>query len=56
MTKIKIAAAQLTPAYLNISQTVDKARAAIAEAGNNGAGLIVFPKAIVIPPVSSFYQ
>ena len=42
--QIKIAAAQLSPHYLNKEKTVDKACSAIAEAGKAGAGLIVFPE------------
>lgn len=44
---IKIAAAQLTPVFLNLKKTVDKACGAIAEAGKNGAKLIVFPEAFI---------
>jgi nitrilase len=43
----KIAAAQLTPVFLNKEQTVDKACSAISEAGKNGAKLIVFPEAFI---------
>lgn len=46
-TKIKIAAAQLTPVFLNKEKTIDKACQAIAEAGENGAKLIVFPEAFI---------
>ena len=45
--KTKIAAAQLSPAFLNKVKTVDKACAAISEAGKNGAKLIVFPEAFI---------
>lgn len=45
--KIKIAAAQLTPAFLNKEKTVEKTCEAIAEAGKNGAKLIVFPEAFI---------
>ncbi len=45
--EIKIAAAQLSPVYLNIEKTVDKVCNAIAEAGRNGAKLIVFPEAFI---------
>ena len=48
MTKIsKIAAAQLSPVFLNKEKTVKKACDAILEAGNNGANLIVFPEAFI---------
>ena len=46
-TTIKISAAQLSPVYLNKEKTVDKACAAIEEAGKNGAKLIVFPEAFI---------
>lgn len=45
--KTKIAAAQLTPVFLNLEKTVDKACAAIEEAGKNGAQFIVFPEAYI---------
>ena len=45
--EFKIAAAQLTPVFLNKEKTVEKACAAIAEAGKNGAKLIVFPEAFI---------
>lgn len=45
--KIKIAAAQLTPYFLNKEKTVEKACEAIIEAGKNGAKLIVFPEAFI---------
>ncbi|MTI89444.1 MAG: carbon-nitrogen hydrolase family protein [Balneolaceae bacterium] len=47
MHKTKIAAAQLTPVYLNKEKTVEKACNAIQEAGNNGAKVIVFPEAFI---------
>ncbi len=43
----KIALAQLSPVFLNKEKTVDKACEAIAEAGKNGAQLIVFPEAFI---------
>lgn len=45
--EFKVAAAQLTPIFLNKEKTVDKACEAIAEAGKNGAKLIVFPEAFI---------
>jgi nitrilase len=45
--EIKIAAAQLSPVFLNMENTVDKVCNAIAEAGKNGAKLIVFPEAFI---------
>jgi nitrilase len=45
--KIKIAAAQLTPVFLNKEKTLEKACRAISEAGNHGAKLIVFPEAFI---------
>ena len=48
MTKnIKVAAAQLSPVFLNKEKTVEKACKAILEAGKNGAKLIVFPEAFI---------
>ena len=48
MKKIhKVAAAQLTPVFLNKEKTVAKACDAILEAGKNGAQLIVFPEAFI---------
>ena len=44
---IKVAAAQLSPIFLNKEKTVDKAVKAILEAGKNGAKLIVFPEAYI---------
>lgn len=44
---IKVAAAQLSPVYLDKEKTVEKACNAIIEAGNNGADLIVFPEAFI---------
>lgn len=45
--KIKVAAAQLSPVFLDKVKTVEKACAAISEAGNQGASLIVFPEAFI---------
>jgi nitrilase len=48
MTDImKVAAAQLSPVFLNKKETVAKACAAILEAGAKGAKLIVFPEAFI---------
>ncbi|GAA3579904.1 carbon-nitrogen hydrolase family protein [Snuella lapsa] len=48
MTNIfKVAAAQLSPIFLNKEKTVEKACKAILEAGENGAKLIVFPEAFI---------
>jgi len=47
MKTFKIAAAQLSPVFLNKEKTVDKACDAISEAGKNGAKLIVFPEAFI---------
>ncbi len=44
---VRIAAAQLSPAFLDKEKTVDKACASIAEAGRAGAKLIVFPEAFI---------
>ena len=45
--KIKVAAAQLSPIFLNKEKTVEKACEAILEAGEQGANLIVFPEAYI---------
>ena len=45
--KTKIAAAQISPVFLNKEKTVEKACKAIREAGENGANLIVFPEAFI---------
>ncbi len=48
MTKpFKVAAAQLSPFFLDKEKTVEKACEAILEAGENGAKLIVFPEAFI---------
>ncbi len=47
MKSIKIAAAQLTPVFLNKEKTLEKAIIAISEASKNGAKLIVFPEAFI---------
>ena len=47
INKMKVAAAQLTPVYLNLEKTVDKACNAIVEAGKQGAQLIVFPESFI---------
>ena len=47
MNKTKIAAAQLSPVFLNKEKTVEKACKAIIEAGKNGAKVIVFPEAYI---------
>lgn len=44
---IKVAAAQLSPVFLDKNKTVEKACEAIKEAGENGAELIVFPEAFI---------
>jgi nitrilase len=44
---IKIAAAQLSPVFLNKEKSVEKACKAILEAGKNDANLIVFPEAFI---------
>jgi len=43
----KVAAAQLSPIFLNKKKTIEKACDAIAEAANNGAKLILFPEAFI---------
>lgn len=44
---IKVAAAQLSPVFLNKEETVKKACNAILEAGSKDADLIVFPEAFI---------
>jgi len=44
---MKIAAAQLTPVFLNKKKTIEKACDAILEAGKKGTELIVFPEAFI---------
>ena len=44
---IKVAAAQLSPIFLNQEKTVEKACDAILEAAEKGAKLIVFPEAFI---------
>ena len=47
MRTFKIAAAQLTPVFLNKEKTIEKACKAIEEAGKKGAKLLVFPEAFI---------
>ena len=47
MHLIKVAAAQLSPVFLNKEKTVEKACKAILTAGKKGAKLIVFPEAFI---------
>ena len=47
MNTTRVAAAQLTPVFLDKEKTVEKACAAIDEAGKNGAKVIVFPEAFI---------
>jgi nitrilase len=44
---IKVAAAQLSPIFLNKEKTVEKACEAILDAGEKGVDLIVFPEAFI---------
>ena len=44
MSKCKVAAVQTWPVYMNLEATLDKTCALIAEAANNGAGLVAFPE------------
>jgi nitrilase len=45
--KVKVAAAQMAPVFLNRDATVDKVVQWIREAGANGAQLVAFPEAVV---------
>jgi nitrilase len=45
--KTKIAAAQVSPFFLNKEKTIDKACKTIIEAGEHGAKLIVFPEVFI---------
>jgi nitrilase len=47
VTTIKIAAAQLSPVFMDREATVDKACKLIAEAAGKGADLILFPEAYI---------
>lgn len=44
MTRVKVAAAQFAPVYLDRSATTEKAAAIIKQAADAGAGLVVFPE------------
>lgn len=44
---VKVAAAQAAPYFLDLDKTVEQACSLIAEAGNKGAQLIVFPEAFI---------
>ena len=45
--KVVIAAVQATPVFLDRDATVEKACAAITEAGKHGVGLVVFPEPFI---------
>ena len=47
MPKVKAAAVQATPVFLDRDATVEKAGGLIREAASNGAGLIVFPETFI---------
>ena len=44
---VKVAAAQVSPVFLNKAQTVDKACTIIKKAGNENVALLVFPEAFI---------
>jgi nitrilase len=43
--KVKVAIAQKSPVFMNLDASVERAQGLIAEAGRNGAQLLVFPEA-----------
>jgi predicted amidohydrolase len=43
--KVKVAIAQKSPVFMNLDASVERAEVLIAEAGRNGAQLVVFPEA-----------
>ena len=43
--KVKVAIAQKSPVFMNLDASVERAEGLIAEAGRNGAQLVVFPEA-----------
>jgi Carbon-nitrogen hydrolase len=45
--KFRAAAVQAAPVFLDLDATIDKSIALIAEASENGAGLIAFPETFV---------
>lgn len=45
--KVKVAVAQVSPVFLDKTRTIEKACEKIAEAGSNGAELVVFPEAFI---------
>src|SRR5206468_2511609 len=45
--RFKVAAAQITPVFLNLDATIDKVCETIAHAADEGARLVVFPEALV---------
>ncbi len=47
MKKVKAAAVQATPVFLDRDATVEKTCKLIVEAGNDGAGLVVFPETFI---------
>jgi nitrilase len=53
--KVKLAAVQAAPVFLDREATVDKACRLIAEAGGNGAGIIGFPECF-IPAFPHWFQ
>jgi len=47
MNKIKVAAVQTAPVFLDLAATVDKACALMKEAAGNGASIVAFPEAFI---------
>lgn len=56
-SKVKLAAVQAAPVYLDLERTVDKARELIQEAGSQGADIVGFPESFIPGhPVWYYFQ
>ncbi|ALI98655.1 carbon-nitrogen hydrolase family protein [Rufibacter tibetensis] len=47
MNTLKVALAQISPVWLNKTKTLDKVKASVTEAGEQGCGLVVFGEGLV---------